>query len=92
MDSPEEIKRSPFLITIDLILKEIDDRMRKGYLPGGLDATTKNRMAMKLVDLHDRVRTHPKKTLDDPRLKGLSVAERKFNLSKIEAQRKADDY
>lgn len=66
--------------------------MRKGYLPGGLDATEKNRLAMKLVDLHDRVRSHPKKTQDDPRLKDLSIAERRFNLSKIEAQRKADDY
>ena len=92
LDAPQDIKRSPFLITIDLILKEIDDRMRKGYLPGGLDATEKNRLAMKLVDLHDRVRSHPKKTLDDPRLKDLSIAERKFNLNKIEAQRKADDY
>ena len=55
MDSPEEIKHAPCLLTIDLVLKELHNRQIKGFLPKRLDAMGKNRIAMKMVDLIDRV-------------------------------------
>ena len=30
MEAPDEIKRSPFLITIDLVLKELNERQYRG--------------------------------------------------------------
>ena len=32
VDHPKEIKKSPFLATIDLVLKELNERQEKGQL------------------------------------------------------------
>lgn len=92
MEAPNEIKRSPLLVTIDLVLKELADRQIKGYLSRGLDATAKNRIAMQMVDLLERVKKYPKLATSDPRHRKMSDQQKKFSLAKLSAQHRANEY
>ena len=92
IEAPHEIKHSHFLNTIDLVLKELNERQQAGTLSKGLDSTAKNRIAMQMVDLQDRVAKNPRIAMQDMRLEGLARKEKQFMLDKISAQHKADAY
>ena len=57
------------------MIKEIHDRESKGLLKKGWSVTEKNRIAMKFVDLVDKVETHQKLAMKDKRLDKLNKYE-----------------
>ena len=65
MIDPKNIKKSPFLATIDLVLQELNERQAKGQLGKFYSQAQKNRIAMKFVDLFDRVKRNQRMAMQD---------------------------
>ena len=60
----EHLKKSPSLAIIDLVHKEMQERQNNGYVPkSGFCLQEKNRVALKFLDLHDRVVKHQKQAM-----------------------------
>ena len=58
----------------------------------GLDAMAKNRIAMQMVDLHERVLNNQKKVMSDTRLTDLPKKQKQILIEKQAAQSKANEY
>ena len=91
MDHPESIKKSPFLATIDLVLKELNERQEKGQLGKFYSQAQKNRIAMKFVDLYDRVKKNQRMAMQDTKVRDMSRREKENFMMRKKAQDRADD-
>jgi len=72
MNDPFEIKTASTKIALDLVLKNIEYRQSKGYISKNMGASQKNAIALKFVDLHQRVIKDQKLAMIDSRLEKLS--------------------
>jgi len=70
------IRRLPILTVIDLVVKELDERQIHGHLPKHFSQTEKNAIAMKFVDLHDRVNKNQRVAMLDTQLTTLNKREK----------------